>query len=480
MPSTSPGRKPSTGNALQDVEQRDHHALGATVVGRDRAVDEREDQRQHVRGDAARQSDSSVYFGKAHSDRSMSIAGRSGAAQRRASATVPADQRRQNRRGSAPSTASSTALRLRGATLVGLSSPCATVARRVTSPQARDGAALRDRGRRPVSRDRSRAARHSVPSRRSSRTAPRTARPASCITKSSSDDVRRQASRRAPGGAAPRASRRWEWRAAGDGRCACARWHRHRRARARPRSARLPVSGVSTRPRSSAAFTARIAWPMSSRNCEASSKRSMPSAVVVNHLEETDDLADRDGRHWLHAGGRRLARRSFVGQMNLGDDGVDLVDAARERRGSRYSRGCGSGFSRTRRIDPGFDARTTMRSPRNTASSIRWVISSMLFKPDGRRATRARRPPSAAPRRSARRAPRTARPCTGARARRRERARSRRAASCRPRAPSDTPPRILRDRRGRWRAECAPPPRRFASPLRWRPTRTFSATVSQG
>ena len=89
------GQEAEHGNALQDVEDRDHDALGAAVVRGDRAVDEREGQRQHVGGEAARQRQQRVDRASAHSDRSMSTVGRSGAVQRRASADHPGDQRRQ-------------------------------------------------------------------------------------------------------------------------------------------------------------------------------------------------------------------------------------------------------------------------------------------------------------------------------------------------------------------------------------------------
>ena len=55
MPSTRPGRKPSTGMPWQDVEYGDHDPLGDTVVRGDAPVDEGEDERQHVGGDAARE-----------------------------------------------------------------------------------------------------------------------------------------------------------------------------------------------------------------------------------------------------------------------------------------------------------------------------------------------------------------------------------------------------------------------------------------
>ena len=48
MASTSPGMKPRTGNALEDVQQRDQEPLGPPVVGGPVGVDQREAQREDV------------------------------------------------------------------------------------------------------------------------------------------------------------------------------------------------------------------------------------------------------------------------------------------------------------------------------------------------------------------------------------------------------------------------------------------------
>ena len=62
-------------------------------------------------------------------------------------------------------------------------------------------------------------------------------------------------------------------------------------------------------------------------------------AVIVDDLEQTDDLADRHGRQGLHARRRRPARRPFdIGQVDAGDDGVDLVDEVEKRAVAVFAR----------------------------------------------------------------------------------------------------------------------------------------------
>ena len=99
MPRTRPGQEPEHGNSLPDVQERQHHLFGAPVVRGDRAVDEREREREQVRREP-RESERSVYRGSAEGERSISTVGRIGASQRWASPTTPAT--------SAPSTTRST------------------------------------------------------------------------------------------------------------------------------------------------------------------------------------------------------------------------------------------------------------------------------------------------------------------------------------------------------------------------------------
>ena len=76
-----------------------------------------------------------------------------------------------------------------------------------------------------------------------------------------------------------------------------------------------------------------MACPRSRRRRDGELEEVDAVAVVVHDLEQADDLARRARRAAARAAGRAApARPALVGQMDLGDHRVDLVDQREEGR----------------------------------------------------------------------------------------------------------------------------------------------------
>ena len=119
-------------------------------------------------------------------------------------------------------------------------------------------------------------------------------------------------------------------------------------------------------------------------------------AVVVHDLQQADDLVDRHAGHRLHARAA-AAGAALVGQVDLGDRGVDLVDQLEEGRVAvlaRMRQGVGDHLLHAARVG-GHDQDAVGEEDRflDQMGDQQQALSPCCC------ATTARTPPSAAPRR---------------------------------------------------------------------------------